>query len=173
MSKRGRGEGSVYQDTEGRWTGSVHLGYENGKRKRKVIHGETQAAVIDEMKKILDSQRRGIPIQTKSDSVKDFITAWLENTVKPSVRPKTYRSYEQMVRNHIVPVLGSRKLEKLNIQDVQAFMADRLMRGHKIATKQEDGTITVTEGPSSPALVRYLRVVLRAALTDAMRAGLI
>jgi hypothetical protein len=40
-TRRGHGEGAIYQRaSDGKWVGSVNLGYENGKRKRKTIYGE-------------------------------------------------------------------------------------------------------------------------------------
>jgi integrase len=84
-----------------------------------------------------------------------FLAAWLENTVKPSVRPKTYRSYEQMVRVHLAPGMKDVPLSKLTLQRVQQFFGEKLQAG------------------SSPALVRYLRVVFRVALNEAVKADLI
>ncbi|MBK5287408.1 MAG: site-specific integrase [Acidimicrobiia bacterium] len=39
MSKRGNGEGSIYQAASGRWRGVVDLGWKNGKRDRRYLTG--------------------------------------------------------------------------------------------------------------------------------------
>ena len=78
-------------------------------------------------------------------TVGEFLATWLENTAKPSVRPKTYRSYEQMVRNHLsktvppdqwekrkldsVPGLKDVRLSSLTLQRVQQFFNDKLKGG--------------------------------------------
>src|ERR1019366_446600 len=102
--KRGDGEGSIYRMRDGRWRAAISIGWkrnENGQVvwKRKVISGRTRRAVHDEMTTELRNQQRGINISPTKLRVGEFLATWLENTVKPSVRQKTYDSYEQMVRN--------------------------------------------------------------------------
>ena len=43
-SRRGHGEGSIYQrKSDNLWVGTVDLGWVDGKRKRKVVYGATRA----------------------------------------------------------------------------------------------------------------------------------
>ena len=44
MSKRGNNEGSIYKRADGRWTATVNLGYEDGKRKRKSLYAQPPPA---------------------------------------------------------------------------------------------------------------------------------
>jgi integrase len=176
MAKRGNSEGSIYKMQDGRWRAAVSVGWRknaDGKKvwKRRVITAATRHEVADQMKTLLGDQQRGFNIDPGKQSVGDFLTRWLENTVKPSVRPKTYRSYEQIVRCHLaknipenewesrrldgVPGLGGVRLSKLTLQDVQRFFNEKLKAGN------------------SPALVRYLRAVLRIALKEAVKGDLI
>jgi integrase len=157
---------------DGRWRAAVSTGKDAaGKPKRVVFTGVTRHAVADDMTKVLRDQQRGININPGKQTVGDFLTTWLENTVKPSVRPKTYRSYEQMLRNHLVKAIPAEewkerkldsvaglkdvRLSKLTLQGVQQFFNEKLKAGR------------------SPALVRYLRVVLRVALNQAVKADLV
>ena len=178
MSKRKRGnnEGSIYKMQDGRWRAAVSLGWKRTEEgnmvwKRRVITGATRHDVADQMKSLQGDQTRGLKIDCGKQTVGDFLTLWLEDTVRPSVRPKTYRSYEQMLRIHLVkdipdgdwkakrldsiPGLGKVRLFKLSLQDVQRFLNDKLKAGN------------------SAALVRYLRVVLRIALNQAVKADLV
>jgi hypothetical protein len=42
------GEGGIYQrESDGKWCASVDLGLMNGKRRRKVMYGETRKKVAD------------------------------------------------------------------------------------------------------------------------------
>src|SRR3954468_9564648 len=44
--RRGRGEGSIYQEADGRWTASVSFGYDGkGKRRRRKVRGKTKGEV--------------------------------------------------------------------------------------------------------------------------------
>jgi integrase len=176
MAKRGQREGSIYRMKDGRWRAAISIGWkrnDNGEVvwHRRVFTGRTRQSVHEQMTAELRNQQRGINIDPTKLTVGEFLATWLENTAKPSVRPKTYRSYEQMVRNHLlktvpadqwkkhgldaVPGLKDVRLSKLTVQHVQQFLNDKLKAGN------------------SPALVRYLRVVLRLPLNEAVKSDLI
>ena len=174
--KRGNSEGSIYKLHDGRWRAALMIGWkfnEAGKRTqdRVVLTANTRHEVASQLTEAIRDRGRGINLKPRKQTVGDFLKAWLENTAKPSVRPKTYRSYEQMVRNHIaktvapeewkkrkldaIPGLKDVRLSKLDLQTFQRFLNEKLKAGN------------------SPALVRYLRVVSRVALNYAVKADLI
>jgi integrase len=174
--KRGNAEGSIYKMKDGRWRGAITTGWKlnaAGKKVpiRKVITAATRHEVAEQMTNSLRDQHRGININPGRHTVGAFLAEWLENTARPSVRPKTYRSYEQMVRNHLsktvppekwkdkeldaVPGLKDVLLTKLTLPRLQRFFNEKLSAGN------------------SPALVRYLRVVLRIALQEAVKGDLV
>ncbi len=66
-------------------------------------------------------QKPGMLVATSQQTVGQFLTDWLENTHKQSVRPRTYERYEEAIRLHLLPVLGKYQLQKLSAQHVQAF----------------------------------------------------
>ena len=84
-------------------------------------------------------------------SLGDFLDYWLENIIKIKRKPKTHHSYEQLVRLHIKPALGTEKLQKLTAEKVQSFLNGRLSAGLSART------------------VGYIRAVLRSALNHALR----
>lgn len=155
MAKRGQNEGSIYQREDGRWVGSINLGVVNGKRRRKDFYGETRADVQKKLTEALRSQHQGIPIIAGRESLHDYLTTWLQDVAKRRVRPATYRSYEQLVRVHILPALGKVQTQKLTVQQVQAFLN----------SKQDGGLSSRT--------VQYLHAILRKALNDAVKHQLI
>ena len=63
MTRRGPGEGSLYQRQDGRWAGSVHIGYEGGRRIRKHVLGHSRAEVKEKLASIqrLQAEQRPIP----------------------------------------------------------------------------------------------------------------
>ena len=153
--KRGSGEGSIYKDKEGRWRGSVHLGYRLGKRVRKLLSGRTRAEVVRKVRQVLQSQELGLTLGPERQTVADYLERWLEDVAKPGVRPKTYRTYLDITRQHLIPSLGKRKLVKLAPQDVRRFMGEKLADG------------------LSPKTVKHLRDTLRCALNVAVKDGLL
>lgn len=54
---------------------------------------------------------------------------WLVGTVKGSVKSTTYESYERVIRCHIKPELGRRKLKTLAPDHVQALYQRKLDSG--------------------------------------------
>ena len=154
--RRGQNEGSIYRrGKDGRWVGAVTLGYHGGKRRRKSVYGRTRREVQEKITKLLTAQQDGLPIPTGRQSVEQFLTRWLTDVVRTSVRPRTHESYSSLVECHIAPVLGKVQLEKLTPQNVQAFMNGKLEEG------------------LSPRTVQYLRAVLRRALGQALKWGLV
>ncbi len=156
MSKRRRhGEGSVHQRGDGRWAGTVELGWQDGRRRRKTVYGSTRREAADKMRKVLQDRDHGLPVTDERREVGDFLDAWLRQVVRPTVRPRTYESYEMVVRVHLSPAFGKVKLNRLGANHVQGLIADKLDAG------------------LSPRTVEYLWQVLRRALKVAMTWGLV
>src|SRR5258708_2703654 len=121
MAKRGTNEGSIFQRKDGRWVGSLNLGWEDGKRKRRHFYAATAAEVRDELLKARSDQSRGLPVSVERQTVKEFLDHWLAESVKSSVRPATYQQYHQHVRLYLGPSLGRHRLSKLSPPHVQTF----------------------------------------------------
>jgi len=155
MHKRGRNEGTIYQRSDGRWCAAVDLGWENGKRKRKYLYGSTRAEVAEQMTKVLREKAQGLPVSVERQTVGHFLEDWLEQSVRPRVRPRTFESWRLIVRRHIVPALGSLSLQKLSPQNVRTLLNRKLADGLSAQT------------------VRHIRTVLRRALGEAVKFGLI
>jgi len=123
--KRGQNEGSIYKRKDGRWASVLNLGYQGGKLKRKYFYGATRKEVNDSLTAEQEKLRKGLPIVVERQTLKQFLERWLEDSVKPTVRPATYVSYEQQVRVHIAPALGHHQLTKLGPQHILAYMNDK------------------------------------------------
>ena len=150
--KRDRGEGSIYQTKDGTWRGAVTL--PDGRR--KYFRGDTRREVADKIAKALVDLQNGVLLPPDKQTFGQFLTRWLEDVAKPSVRPATYTSYEQLARVHILPdSIAKRPLSKLTPQDVQAFL-----------NRKQQGDI-------SARTVQYLHAVIRRALEIALRWGFV
>lgn len=148
--KRGQNEGTIFQRADGKWVSRISLGYDlvSGKRRQKTFYGETKEDVRRKLTEAMRGNDLGLNVSPKSQTVEQFLKVWLETVAKPRIRPRTYRSYEQIVRNHLVPGLGRIELQRLTPQQVQAFLN----------AKSEAGLS-----------VEHLRRVLRTALTQAVK----
>jgi integrase len=85
----------------------------------------------------------------------DYLADWLEQSVKPRLRPLTYRCYATCVRNHINPALGQVRIDQLAPRDLQTLM-----------------NLKLSEGLSAKSVI-HIHQVLRSALNQAMRWGLL
>jgi integrase len=155
MTRRGPGEGSIYQRQDGRWAGSVHIGYEGGKRIRKHVLGHSRGEVKDKLAKVQQLQSENRPIPDLRVRVGPFLRQWLEEVASPRLRATTLKSYREIVEGHLVPGLGHIALAKLTPADVQAFLNCRSAKG------------------LSPRRVQYIHAVLRSALKTAERWGMV
>jgi integrase len=153
--RRGQNEGSIFQRKDGRWCAILSLGWENGSRKRKSFYGKTAAEVQNQLLKARSDHAHNIPVAIERQSVGQFLMHWLEHTIKPNARPRSYESFEIIIRRHIIPELGQVRLEKLSPQNVQGLL-DRKLRGGL-----------------APQTVVHIRMVLRTALNQAMKWSLI
>ena len=74
MSKRrGRGEGGVCQRDDGRWMGTLDLGYVDGRRRRKSVYGATRKAVTDRLTKLGRDRQLGLPIPNETSTLARFL----------------------------------------------------------------------------------------------------
>lgn len=149
--RRAHGSGSVYQRKDGVWVASIDLGYVSGKRKRKYLYASTQDGVVRKMNENLGRLHRGINIAPDRITVEDYLKQWLEESVRPSVRIRTFESYRSIVDLHLIPSVGRHQLAKLTPRHVQAMLTEKSRAG------------------LSPRTVAYIRTVLRIALARAER----
>ena len=49
MKRRGHGEGSLYQRSDGRWAATLDLGWQGGKRVRKSYYAPTRKEVVEKL----------------------------------------------------------------------------------------------------------------------------
>jgi integrase len=154
--RRGHGEGSIFQrESDGKWCAVVDLGYMKGKRRRKTIYGKTRKEVAEKLKALHRDVGNGIPVATDNQTVAEFLKRWLDDVVAQRNKPRTEDSYREMVRLHIEPAIGRCQLTKLNPEHVQAMM-----------------TVLTKKGLSART-VNYARTIVRRALSQAMRWGLV
>jgi integrase len=119
MGKRGTGEGTVFKRADGRWVGSVSLGFDqHGKRIRKVVYGKTQKEVNDKLDDLKQQRKQGAKSIVGKDTVEGYLQRWLDDDVAINRDEKTFQEYEGTVRLYITPFIGSIKLTKLTGEDL-------------------------------------------------------
>ncbi|QNN54688.1 N-terminal phage integrase SAM-like domain-containing protein [Nocardioides mesophilus] len=109
--RRAKGEGSIYQLSDGRWRGAVDLGWHGGTRRRKQVTRRTKAEVGREVRRLLAAAEAGQLSPDRSPTVQEWMATYLREVAADRVRPSTLHSYEQFAKLHINPWLGKYRLD--------------------------------------------------------------
>src|SRR5207248_11354125 len=117
---------------------------------RKYFYGKTRKEVQDKLNRALYEQKQGTLATGPQQTLKVFLEKWLEQVVKITIRPNTYKSYRSAVNCHLIPALGHIKLQKLTLGDLQAFYAEK--RG-----KLKPGSLAIINAALSGALENALK----------------
>jgi integrase len=133
MVKRRRlsGEGGIWQRADGRYCGSVELGWDGDGRRRRYVYGKTKTEVAD---KLAVLRRQGVRSSRRPPTVAEWLEQWLETTAARRVRPMTLRRYRSLVRTHMIPRFGRVRLDRLTAEQIEAAWADMAERGSAAAT---------------------------------------
>ena len=137
MKRRANGEGSIWKRPDGRWIAAAYAATNRGGRKRVYVYGKTRAEAREKLTALQRELDRGVRVPEEKWSVQEYLDFWLEEVVKPNRAPKTYQGYELVVRLHIVPKLGKKRLTGLSVSDVRQFVAGLERSGMSVRGVQQ------------------------------------
>ena len=121
--RRENGEGSISQRKDGTWTGRIDIGTtKDGKRKVKAVYGKTEREVKAKLKEVRNSLIKEEVIDSKTITVRDYVSDWLITYKKNEVKPKTYDYIEMIFNNYIFPSIGDYQLHSVNSNDIQKMI---------------------------------------------------
>jgi integrase len=157
-SRRG---GKLYhpKDRQGRerkeWAFVVDVTPAGGERKQVRRSGfKTKAEAQRALTEVMSAQDHGTFVEPAAITVAEYLGGWVDTLPMAGRRPSTVESYARNVRVHIAPAIGSVKLQSLtpvHLDRLYAEMAER----------------------RSPRMVRYVHTIVRKALSDAVKKGLV
>jgi integrase len=135
------------------WEGRFVVGEGPGQVRRS-LYAQTRQEVV----RLLDEERRrvtsGEAPADRRQTVASYLVEWLSGKER-ALRRSTWVTYRGYVERTIVPDLGHLRLAELGPRHVDAWIDAKLKSG------------------LSPRTVSHLRAILRAALNDAVRRGLV
>ncbi|MER5896014.1 site-specific integrase [Streptomyces sp. NPDC001876] len=177
--KRGNGEGSIYPYRNG-FAAYVWVETPDGRKQRKYVYGKTREEVHAKWIKLHGEASRG-PVATSVPTLAQYLARWLKEVVEPDLKPKTAETYAMHVRLYLVPGLGSKRLDKLGVRDVRAWVNGLLEQCQCCAqgkdSKRDDPRCCAVgqccRQVPSRRTVQDARAILRSALTNAMTEELI
>jgi integrase len=155
MSKRRAfRDGGIDQRGENSWRLRYRV---NGRRFTKTFHG-TKSEALRELRRLLHSGDVGIHVPPDKITVGQWAARWIESGApgrrQKKVGRRTLERYSELLRCHVLPKLGQRRLQQLHASEID--------------------TLYVNLGATlKPGTACYVHAVLSACLGTAVRKGLI
>lgn len=147
-----RGE-NIRKRKDGRWEGRFISGRTNtGKAIYKSVYGKTYREVKD--KRITGIINCRIRLDNKPNvmTFSNLLDLWLSNFKTTANKGSTELKYQNIIKRHIQPDLGSIQLKKLSDEKICNYLVMKLKNGRL------DG-----KGGLSPSYVKTIRYIIRAA----------
>jgi len=145
------------------WAVVVELGRDpqTGKRKQQwhAVRGVKKDAER-QLSELLHFIDKGSYVRPTKISVAHYLQQWVDGYVKTNTSPRTYERYEEIIRTHLIPALGSIPLTALQPQHIQTYYSKALESGRR------DG-----KGGLSKRTVYHHHRVLYEALKHAVKEG--
>ena len=154
MGKRGNGEGSITRRKDGLYMARYTVQTDTGP-KRKAIYGKTRGEVSEKITKAMANRDGGLVFDADNLKIEDYMTRWLADSVRNTVKATTYETYERLMRLHLVPALGRVKLKNLSPAHVRGLYREKLDSG------------------LSPTSMQRVHALLHKALKQAVNGGLV
>jgi integrase len=126
--RRGNNEGSIYRRNDGYWVGQYGVQTAEG-TKTRYIYGKRREDVREKLTKAIADRDGGLVYDAGNITVGEYLDRWLNDSVRDTVRQRTWERYEQFVRVHLTPALGKIKLAKLTPAHVRGLYRDKLNSG--------------------------------------------
>lgn len=149
--RRVKGEGSIFQRKDGKWCAQVSFIGPDGNRQIITKVRRTQADVrrcLTSLKGEQDNSHQ--LVFTGKATLRAWCDVWLEEYIKPARAPKTYKSYHDLLEQHLPDRIGSMPLGKVPPELLQRHF-------NEIAASGKGRT------------AEYLRAVLRSAYNRAKK----
>jgi|SRR5215218_584548 len=157
---RANGDGDVFprKNKHGKIT-SYRGSYVGPDGKRRYVSGKTKTEAREALAAARAAAAGGVVLDAGKVTVADYLDRWLSDCLRPLVESSkmehsTYVRYAGIVKNHISPTIGRKKLRNLSRAEVRALYS---AKGKDLA----------------PRSVDYIHLTLRKALNQAMRDDLI
>lgn len=117
--RRTKGDGSLFKRANGLWVGVVEVPTTDGKRRQKSVSSRDRNEAIRKLKKLRSEVDAGIIVAAGKTTVATWLDHWLENIHGPKLRPGVKTDYAGVIRLHIKPHLGKRRLGQLTPEHVR------------------------------------------------------
>ena len=154
--RRADGEGNVRQKRPNLWEARIVAGHKkDGSPIYKYVSGRTQKEAYEKLRELIAEYRNVELTEASQITVEEWLKKWMDEYMMFSIREQTWKSYESVIRLHIIPNLGNKKVASLTTTILQKFYNKLLSEG------------------KSGSLVRDAHLILHQAMDVAVKENLI
>jgi integrase len=153
---RANGDGDVFPRKNKQQKITSYRGaYVGPDGKRRYVSGKNKEEARKALREARSNADQGLVFDAESLKVGEYLDGWLSDSVRDTVRQRTYERYESIVRVHIKPAFGRLRLRALTPNHARGLYRRKLDSG------------------LSPRTVNYIHVTLHKALSQAVSDGLV
>ncbi|SHJ57272.1 tyrosine-type recombinase/integrase [Propionispora hippei] len=133
---RKKGDGGVQEIAPGKFRAFLDIGTETvvidgkvkTKRKRKTFTGKSQTEVIKMLNKYKAEQLKGNLVADSKTTFAEYIQRWMDMR-EDNIKATTKRGYKYMTEYHIIPSLGSMRIQKITVANLNDYFKKKLKEG--------------------------------------------
>ena len=124
VQRRERGEGSLtYDRNANRWVGRLDLGVDqNGRRQRLKVTGRTRTEARSRLDALHADHQAGLEVTDRAVTFEQLATLWLTRGLPTDTAETTRQNYEAIVRVHLLPSLGPKRVGDLRPNDLEKLL---------------------------------------------------
>jgi integrase len=116
---RDKGESSVFfRQSDQRWVSVIYP----ASGERKVFYGKTEPEVKKKLKTYKEELIKHGFVGIQKRTVRDYMDEWLYTIKKNELKPKSFDSIENTLKNQIYPVIGDLQLGQVKSNDIQLML---------------------------------------------------
>jgi hypothetical protein len=89
------------------------------------VSGKTKTEAKNKLKELVRTVEEGATNASTRYTVEQAVNDWLVSYERGERGPNTVKAVRSLVNNHIVPAIGARPLVKLEVDDVEDWLAEK------------------------------------------------
>jgi integrase len=132
VTRRERGDGSLTFDAAAnRWAGRLDTGRgADGRRVRVKVTGRTRAEARAKLDELRRERERGLDVTTRATTFETLAALWLDRGLPADTSDTTRDNYRSLVRTHLLPRIGHRRLIDLRPEHLEDLLAEMASGGY-------------------------------------------
>jgi integrase len=133
--RRTKGEGSIFQRSDGMWVGRVTVKLPNNMTARRQVTAKTKRELTPKFRALQRQVEAGV--LTDAMTVEAWLEYWIVKVAPARCRQRTLDGYRTYLDQYLIPNLGKHRLDKLAPSHVRAMHATMLEQGRADSTRRQ------------------------------------